>query len=135
MNLGRLARKAVPLALAAALAACGGTLAPTDLASLDGAWKGDIGRVRGDQDKCRVWGLELTIRGGAVAGSAFDVAAPAARYSFNSYVETDGGMFIDALAGGEQIRISGRFSRSSFTGTSRSGRGCDGRVSLSRAGR
>ena len=119
--------------LATSLAACGGAIAPAELATLDGRWAGDINRARSDQEHCKLWGLQMTIRGGAVTGEAFDLNAPVARFAFNSYVETDGQMFIDAHVGGELVRVSGRFSRNSFSGASRTASGCLGRVSLSRA--
>src|SRR5262245_57117459 len=114
-------RPLVPFAFAALVAACGGSLAPTDLSSLDGAWTGEISRVRGDQPQCKDWGLQMTIRGGAVTGQAFALRAPAARWAFNSYVETDGRMFVDLRAGGEIIQVTGSFSRNSFSGTSHYG--------------
>jgi uncharacterized protein YceK len=116
----------------ALLGGCGGAVAPTEIAALDGAWSGEIARIRGDKPECRQWGVEMVIRDGRVSGAVFDLRSPAARFTFDSYVETDGQMFLDARAGGDLMRVVGRFSRNSFSGSSTGG-DCDGRVSLSRA--
>ena len=129
----RTALTACTAALLTLLAGCGGTLPPSDLASLDGAWEGDINRVRGDQTYCKVWGVRLAIRKGAVSGEAFDVNARNVAAPFDGYVETDGRMFIDARVGGDVVSISGTFSRNSFSGGSSTPAGCRGVVSLSRA--
>jgi hypothetical protein len=133
----RIVRTVVPTVLAIALAACGSsTLAPTDLGALDGAWEGDTNRSPGrSQLECKEWGLQLTIQGGRVNGQIFDLAAPAGKSGFVSYVETNGQMFIDTVANGRPVTMSGQFSRNSFSGSYRTPDGCFGPMSLSRARR
>lgn len=121
------------LAFTTLLSGCGSTMAPTDLARLDGNWEGDIARARSEQKFCRQWGLRLVIRKGAVTGEAFDLNARNAPAPFETFIETDGRMFIDAHVGGDVVRISGTFSNNSFSGESQATGGCRGFVSLARS--
>ena len=121
------------------LAACGSDLAPREIATLDGAWEGDYRRDQGDERQCpaRIR-FQLMIQGGSVAGEAYDVRAPAVKASFESFVETDGQMFLDARIAGDVMHLSGRFRTGGFGGTDfrgegRSERRCRGPFELTRA--
>lgn len=128
----RLVQAACSLALLT-LAGCGGAIAPSDLASLDGNWEGDIARARADQSFCREWGLRVAIRNGAVSGEIFDPSGRNVAAPFDGFLETDGRLFVNARVAGQVLAIQGAFGRNSFSGESTNPLGCRGFVSLSRA--
>ncbi len=112
-------------ALAGALSACAERLPPGGVATLDGAYEGEVTRSSGPVQSCpTAFKLRVRVASGEMRGEILDFERPDAVVDrILAFIEADGRVITAFRSGSETYGIDGRFGASTFTALA-NGRAC-----------